>query len=75
MRTRAQLPTLALVLLLAALVLGACRRPRERAWTKEQERTVQAAILAEAPTPQVPVGAVFDDKVRLLGVDLDRKEV
>ena len=75
MRTRAHLPTLALVLLLAALLLGACRRPRERAWTKEQERTVQAAILAEAPTPQVSVGAVFDDKIRLIGVDLDRKEV
>lgn len=63
-----------LALALTTLATG-CRRPRERAWTKEQERQVQAAILSEAPKPQRPVGAVFDDKVRLIGVDLDRDEV
>ena len=32
-------------------------------------------MLKEAPKPQIPVDAVFDDKIRLIGVDLDRTEV
>jgi hypothetical protein len=57
------------------LALGACRKPRERAWTKEQERTVVAAMLTEKPTPQIPIDAVFDDRLRLIGADLERTEV
>ena len=62
-------------LIVGALALGACRSPRQRAWTKEQERQVAAALLAERPTPQIPIDAVFDDALRLIGVDLDRTSV
>ena len=62
------------VALALASSLG-CRSPRQRAWTKEQEGQVAAAMLKEAPKPQIPVDAVFDDKIRLIGVDLDRTEV
>lgn len=69
-------PTFVLVaIVLVGLALGGCRGPRQRAWTKEQERQVAAAMLSERPTPQIPVDAVFDDALRLIGVDLDRTSV
>jgi len=65
-----------IILLLAlAVALGGCRKPRERALTKDQQRQIEEAILAEAPTPQIPIGATFDDRVRLIGVDVDRPQI
>ncbi len=72
---RLQIFALTLVIGLVAVAFTGCRRPRERAWTKEQERTVNAAILTERPKPKMVVDAVFDDRVRLVGADIDKTEV
>lgn len=64
-----------LALAIVAASSFACRGPRQRALTKEQERQVAAAVLSERPTPQIPIDAVFDDKLRLIGVDLERDTV
>ncbi|MFO0751346.1 MAG: carbohydrate-binding family 9-like protein, partial [Myxococcota bacterium] len=77
MRSRVRLHALlALVAVLAlAAGLAGCRKPRQRAFTKDQERQISAALLPSAPTPQVPINAVFDGKVRLIGVDIEKPEV
>lgn len=78
MRSRNIVPLKSFWFLLGLLVVVAvagCRGPRMRALTKEQERLVGESILTTRPTPQVPIDAVFDDKLRLIGVDLDKKEV
>jgi len=78
MRSRNNVPLKSLAFLLGLAVMlsvAGCRGPRMRALTKEQERLVSESILTTAPTPQVPIDAVFDDKLRLIGVDLDKKEV
>lgn len=63
------------VLVGLSLAASGCRGPRKRALTKEQERRVAAAMLSERPTPQVPIGALFDGKLRLIGLDVDDAEV
>ncbi len=77
LRYRPRMRTRFVAFVLLSLVLGftACRRPRERAFTKEQERQIQGALLASPPSPKFPIGAVMDQKVRIIGVDLDKNEV
>lgn len=58
-----------------SLAASGCRKPRERANTKAQQRVIDEAILADRPTPTVPVGAVLDHKLRLIGVDIDKTQV
>jgi hypothetical protein len=55
--------------LLLLLSVG-CKKPKERALTKDQQREVADSVLAEVPSPKFPIGAIFDDKVELIGVDL-----
>ena len=69
------LPSFVVFGLLALMVATGCRGPRQRALTKEQERIVSESVLTAQPTPQVPIGANFDDKLRLIGVDVDKAEV
>jgi len=73
MTRRRALAALTLALALG-LALGACRKPRQRANTKEQQRQIEASVLDEAPTPQHPIGAVLDGKLELIGVDVDKTE-
>lgn len=70
-------PLLALTLTaaLALATVGGCRKPRERANTKEQQRQIDDALLSAQPTPMIPVNALLDGKVRLIGIDLDKREV
>ena len=75
MRSRYRLAVLLVLALSTAVALSACRKPRQRAFTKDQERTISAALLTTPPTPQIPVNAIFDGKVRLIGVDLDKRDV
>jgi len=72
---RARVQRLVVFVALLALALGACRGPRQRAYTKDQERKRAAALLTAAPQPQVPINAVFDNKLRLIGVDYDVAQV
>ena len=60
---------------LATAFFAACVRDNPIVLTPEQQRTVQSAILAQAPKPMVAVDAVFGGKVRLLGYDLAPKRV
>ncbi len=39
--------------------------------TQEQWKEVKANILTEAPTPKFPVGANFENKIELIGFDVD----
>ena len=73
--TRRRVTTALILALALALALVACRKPRERVNTKQQQRQVETALLDAAPTPMIPVGATLDGKIRLIGVDLDKREV
>jgi hypothetical protein len=64
-----------LALLVAQTTAVGCRRPRERAYTKEQERLIGDAILASAPQLANPLNVDFREGVRLIGVELDRPAV
>ncbi|MEZ4265086.1 MAG: carbohydrate-binding family 9-like protein [Myxococcota bacterium] len=67
---------LVLASVLAALVLvPACKKPRKTVLSKDQREEIGTALLTEAPTPQIPVNAVLDGKVRLIGVDLSSPSV
>ena len=66
---------LAAALALALLATPACRRPRERAYTKEQERAVSAAVTATRPEVKRPLEVAFREGVRLIAADLDRDAV
>lgn len=39
--------------------------------TQAQWKEVKAQLLDEAPDPQYPIGAQFDDKIELIGFDID----
>ncbi|MCA9513319.1 MAG: hypothetical protein KC635_00095, partial [Myxococcales bacterium] len=72
---RAPVLALTLAAALSLASVGGCRKPRERANTKEQQRQIDEALLSAPPSPMIPVNAVLDGKVRLIGVDLDKREV
>jgi hypothetical protein len=59
----------------AALVAMACNEPRQQVLSKEQSDQVLQALLSAPPAPTTPIGAVFDQKVKLLGVDLPKAPV
>ncbi|MFT7582561.1 MAG: hypothetical protein ACI9MR_004243 [Myxococcota bacterium] len=65
--------------MLALLLLGvsaeACRKPRKRAYTKQQQQKVAEAVLETAPKPQTPADITLNDTIRYLGVDFDRSAV
>jgi len=73
MTRRRALAALTLAIALG-LALGGCRKPRQRANTKAQQRQIEAAVLDAEPKPQHPVGAILDGKIELIGVDLDKSE-
>ena len=58
---------------LTALAFG-CAEHAAPTLTPAQKKKTEAAIVTEAK-PSVPVGAVIEDQVRLLGYDLDRTTV
>lgn len=65
-----------LPVVLGVLVASAgCKKPREVVLTKEQQEQIDEAVLEEAPEPDHEVGAVLDDQVRLIGVDLSDERV
>jgi hypothetical protein len=55
-----------------ALALGGCAEYAEPTLTPAQQKKVQSNLLEAAPSPQVPVGAVVDGQIRLIGYDIDR---
>jgi hypothetical protein len=55
---------------LSALAVG-CRKPRERAFTKEQERAVDAAVSATRPEVARPLDVTFREGVRLVAAEVD----
>lgn len=63
-------PLAALALL--ALVASGCQEYAEPTLTPGQKKKVEAHLLAEAPTPQHPVGAIIEDQVKLIGYDVDK---
>jgi hypothetical protein len=66
---------LAAALALSLLATPACRRPRERAYTKEQERAVSAAVTATRPEVKRPLDVTFREGVRLIAAELDRDAI
>ena len=56
--------------LCTTLVVVGCNKPRKRVLTKEQSTAIKAAILKEAPTPKIPIGAILDNKLELIGADI-----
>ncbi|MCB9787573.1 MAG: carbohydrate-binding family 9-like protein [Deltaproteobacteria bacterium] len=68
--------SLVLVSLLAILlVVPGCKKPRKTVLSKDQREEIGSAILSEAPTPQIPINAVLDGKIRLIGADLSSATV
>ena len=61
--------------LTAALILPACQEHAEVSLTPGQQKKVQAHLLSAAPTPKTPIGAVIENQVRLIGVDVDKTTV
>lgn len=59
----------------AAATTVACQEHPEQSLTPAQKKKVEAHLLDQAPTPQIPIGAVIEDQVRLIGVDVDKKKV
>ena len=64
--------TLALIMCLLAI---GCQEYAEVTLTPAQQKKVEAFTLTAAPSPQNPLNVVIEDQVRLLGYDLDKKEV
>ncbi len=62
---------------LAIVVLGlvACQEHAEPSLTPGQQKKVEANLLSAAPTPRFPIGAIIEDQVKLIGVDIDKTEV
>ncbi len=57
---------------LLALAASGCQEYAEPTLTPGQKKKVEAHLLAEAPTPQYPVGAVIENQVELIGYDIDK---
>jgi hypothetical protein len=72
MSARTLILALALVAFLAA---PGCKKPRKTVLSKDQREEIGGALLTTPPTPQVPVNALLDGKVRLIGVDLSAPSV
>jgi len=63
--------SLSLCLLALAVALSAgCRRPRERAYTKEQGRVIAEAIMDTRPAVKNPLDVDFVEGIRLVAVDM-----
>lgn len=58
-------------LLPLCLALG-CQEYDEPELTPAQQQKVAAQFLTQAPTPQIPVGAELEGKIRILGYDIDK---
>ncbi len=58
---------------LLALVFATtgCKKPRQFTRTKVQQEKVDQALLPSVPAPKFPVGAILDDKVKLVGLDVE----
>lgn len=74
MLSSASARTIALSLCLA-LCLAGCRRPRERAYTKEQERVIAQSIVDTRPVVKKALDVDFVEGVRLVAADTDGKPV
>ena len=48
-----------------------CKKPKQFVLTRQQEAKVANAILDKAPTPQIVLNANLDNKIRLIGIDMD----
>ncbi|MFN3201832.1 MAG: carbohydrate-binding family 9-like protein [Bradymonadia bacterium] len=57
-----------------ALMTSGCSEHLEATITPAQQKKVDAHLLSEAPTPKFPIGAIIEDQVKLIGLDLDRTE-
>jgi hypothetical protein len=64
-----------LALVVAVAPLAACQEHAEPSLTPGQKKKVEAHLLSQAPTPKLPLGAVIEDQVKLVGVDVDKTEV
>lgn len=57
-----------------AAVVG-CRKPAKLVLTKDQRARIEENILAQAPTPKIPIHANFGDNIRLIGLDLSQDRI
>lgn len=69
------LPRIIVLSLCLALGASGCRRPRERAYTKEQERVIAEAIVGTRPEVKKALDIEFAEGVRLVAADTDGKPV
>jgi Carbohydrate family 9 binding domain-like len=60
---------------LLVLHLGACVEQTPDVPTEEDLKAARANILSSAPTPKVPINANLENKVTILGVDVDTDAV
>ena len=66
---------LAGVLIIGFIAVVGCRKPMKIVLTKDQRARIAENILKVPPKPMFVSNANFDDKVQILGVDLDPKTV
>ncbi|NOZ00696.1 MAG: hypothetical protein GXP54_02245 [Deltaproteobacteria bacterium] len=59
----------------AMSVTAGCRKPAKLILTKDQRVRIQENILKKAPKPKNALNADFDDKIRLIGVDLSKDRI
>lgn len=64
-----------LAVLLALVAFDACRKPMKVVLTKDQRIRIQDNILTEVPEPKYTLNANFDDKIKLIGVDVSADSV
>lgn len=59
--------------LLICLLAAGCSEHLEATLTPAQQKRVQAHLLDAPPSPQIKIGAVIEDQIRLIGLDLDKR--
>ncbi|MBM4386249.1 MAG: carbohydrate-binding family 9-like protein, partial [Deltaproteobacteria bacterium] len=61
-------------LLIAAIAVSFCSKPRKFVLTKDQKKRISENILTEQPKPDFPLNANLEDTIKLIGVDVSPKE-
>lgn len=66
---------LMLMVILSGLAVSGCRRPTRLVLTKDQRFRIAHNILKTKPVPMFKSGAVFGNNIKLIGIDVQPKEV
>lgn len=65
----------ALLILTLVPAFGACNKPRKVLLSKRQKQKISNATLDAEPSVKRKINARFDESIRLVGVDIDKKTV